>query len=677
MSEELTLPLAARPQFRRHRSAPVGIRQTLDTLVQGASTAGALAMMGLLLLLAIVLFAGAYPAIKEYGFGFLIHSEWDPVEMHFGALPVIYGTLVSSLLALCIAVPMSLGAALFLTRLAPRWIVTPVSFLIEVLAAIPSITYGFWGVAVLIPFLQKTGQPFLKGALGHVPLLGGLFSGASYGFSMLAAGLVLAIMVLPIITAVTQDVLRAVPKEIEEGAYALGATWWQAGKAVIGYGKLGIFGAIILGFARAIGETMAVTMVIGNTNAISLSLLKPGQTMASLLANEFLEADKPLYLRALVYIAFVLLVLTILLNGLARVLVTRVTSGQAPDQKPLPPTPSRSGEGAGEKPTPSHSGEGVGGGPAALAEAARNGPAPTAQPTVPKRRISIRQVCRSARLFSAAFKGLCAAAAILAIALLVMIIGYVIYKGSSSLNWDFFTKLPGPVGTPTGMRNAILGTLILIGLGSAIGIPLGMLCGIYLSEYAKAGWFSNGLRLVVDVLAGTPSIVVGVLAYELVVLQHGQLFGIGLGFSGWAGSIALAFLMCPIIARTTEEMLRLVPHHQREASLGLGGAQYQTLLGVVIPAASTGIITGIMLSVARIAGETAPLLFTALGNDSDVYNPAKPFPALTLKIFQYATSAEPEWIRQAWAGMLVLVAMILLLSAAVRYVSRGRTALVV
>jgi phosphate transport system permease protein len=215
------------------------------------------------------------------------------------------------------------------------------------------------------------------------------------------------------------------------------------------------------------------------------------------------------------------------------------------------------------------------------------------------------------------------------------------------------------------MRNCIVGTLILIALGSLFGIPLGLFCGVYLAEYSKGSVLGKVVRLVVDVLAGTPSIIVGVLIYQLIVVPSGTP-------SGWAGSIALAFMMCPIIAKTTEEMLKLVPATYREASHALAGTRFHTLFFVVLPAASSGIVTGIMLGVARIAGETAPLLFTALGSDLDTYNPAKPFPSLTLKIFQYATAAPEEWRKQAWAAMLILVFIILVLSAAVRYASRNQ-----
>lgn len=273
---------------------------------------------------------------------------------------------------------------------------------------------------------------------------------------------------------------------------------------------------------------------------------------------------------------------------------------------------------------------------------------------------------RLARITNALAVTACTASAVFALSVLFLIFGFIVYRGVGGLSLNLFTKLPGPVGSPIGMENCIIGTLILIAISSAIGVPIGMLCGIYLAEYSRGGAFSHAVRLLVDVIAGTPSIIVGVLGYELIVVPTGH-------FSGWAGGAALAFLMCPIVARTTEDMLKLVPKTMREASIGLGGSKFQTLTRVVLPAARAGIITGLMLAVARVAGETAPLLFTALGNDQLVVNPNQPFPSLTLEIFKYATSAEDEWRKQAWAGMLVLVTIIVLLSAAVRWSTSRRT----
>jgi len=263
----------------------------------------------------------SWEAIRTFGFHFLVTSQWDPVAGEFGALPFIYGTLVSSLLALLIAVPLSLGAAIFLAELAPSWIRPPISFLIEMLAAVPSVVYGLWGIFVLVPWLRDWVQPGLGRMLGFLPL----FQGPPYGIGMLAAGMILSIMVVPYITSVSREILLAVPGSQREAALGLGATRWEATRmAVLRYGRSGLIGAILLGLGRALGETMAVTMVIGNRPEIAASLFAPGYTMASVLANEFTEATSDLYVSALVEIGLLLLVVTVVVNGLARLLVWSV-----------------------------------------------------------------------------------------------------------------------------------------------------------------------------------------------------------------------------------------------------------------------------------------------------------------------------------------------------------------
>ena len=280
----------------------------------------------LLVFIAIEIIAAAWPAISAFGFGFLTSSDWDPSNQVFGAASAIYGTLVSSFLALLIATPLALGVAIFLSEFAPGWLRQPVAFLVDLLAAIPSVVYGLWGIFVLLPLLREYVMPFLRDTLqlGGTPL----FSGPAYGPSMLAAGVILAIMVLPYISSVSREVLLAVPRSQREAALALGATRWEAIRgAVIPYARSGIVGGVILGLGRALGETMAVTMLIGNRHEIASSLFAPGYTMASLIANEFAEASGDLHLSALMAVGFTLFVITILVNALARWLVWRVTRG--------------------------------------------------------------------------------------------------------------------------------------------------------------------------------------------------------------------------------------------------------------------------------------------------------------------------------------------------------------
>ncbi len=295
-----------------------------DRIYSGLLIASALAVPALLLLIFAVVTKASWLALRTFGFGFLTSTAWDPVKEQFGAAPALYGTLVSSLLALLLATPLALGVAIFLSEFAPAWLRRPVAFLVDLLAAVPSVVYGLWGIFVLIPFLRSPVMPFLRDTLhlGATPF----FRGPGYGPSMLAAGVILAIMVLPYISAVSREVMMAVPRSQREAALALGATRWEMIRgAVIPFARSGIFGGIILGLGRALGETMAVTMVIGNKPQIAASLFKPGYTMASLIANEFTEATGDLHLSALMAVGFVLFLVTLLVNAGARWLVWRTS----------------------------------------------------------------------------------------------------------------------------------------------------------------------------------------------------------------------------------------------------------------------------------------------------------------------------------------------------------------
>jgi phosphate transport system permease protein len=265
----------------------------------------------------------AWLAATTFGGGFITSSNWNPVAGEFGALPFIYGTIVSSFLALAIAVPLSVGLAIFLTELAPLWLARPIAFATELLAAIPSVVYGLWGIFVLVPFLRATIQVPLSNSLGEfIPL----FAGPAYGFSILSGAVIISIMIIPFISAVAREVLEAVPRDQREAALALGATRWEmTWQVALPYALPGIIGGSILGLGRALGETMAVTMVIGNRPDIPASLFAPGYTMASVLANEFAEATGDLYLSALMEVALILFGLTIVVNILAQLLVWRVS----------------------------------------------------------------------------------------------------------------------------------------------------------------------------------------------------------------------------------------------------------------------------------------------------------------------------------------------------------------
>jgi phosphate transport system permease protein len=296
-----------------------------DRVYVGVITTFAIAVPLLLLLVFWEVARAGWPAFREFGFDFLTSSEWDPVHSRFGAAPAIFGTLVTSAIALIVASPLALGVAIFLSEYAPAGIRQPLAFFVDLLAAIPSVVYGLWGVFVLVPLLRQYVIPFLRDTihLGATPL----FTGPAYGPSMLAAGLILSIMVLPYISSVSREVLLAVPRSQREAALALGATRWEViQKAVLPFARSGIIGGMILGLGRALGETMAVTMLIGNRHEISASLLAPGYTMASLIANEFSEASGDVHLAALMAVGFVLLVVTLIINAIARWLVWHTAS---------------------------------------------------------------------------------------------------------------------------------------------------------------------------------------------------------------------------------------------------------------------------------------------------------------------------------------------------------------
>lgn len=302
---------------------------TGDRWFEGTTTS--LAGAAILVLAAIVLLLGVYswPALIRYGASFLTTTKWDPVFEEFGAAHFVYGTLVTSTVALIIATPIAVGAALFVAEYAPDWLREPVSFTTELLAVIPSIIYGLWGLMVLAPLMRGTIEPALQNSLGRIPIVGALFGGAIMGRDILIAGVILAIMILPTVMAVSREIFRAVPDTQREGMLALGATKWEMIRhAVLPYARGGIAGAVGLGLARAFGETMAVTMVIGNSSSvISPSLFTPGYTMASAIANQFTEADTEIYFSAIVEVALVLLLVAMLVNLAARLLVWRFARG--------------------------------------------------------------------------------------------------------------------------------------------------------------------------------------------------------------------------------------------------------------------------------------------------------------------------------------------------------------
>jgi phosphate transport system permease protein len=323
-SDEARVMDSGLPPHQR-KASPLG-----DLIFAGLARGAAIVTLGLLVAIIVSLLIGAWPSIRAYGPSFLWTAEWDPVQENFGGLVMIYGTLMTSAIALIIAVPVSFGIALFLTELSPRWLKRPLGTAIELLAAIPSIVYGMWGLLVFAPILATYVQQPLQRIFGGVPFLGALFSGPPVGIGILSAGIILAIMVIPFIAAVMRDVFEVTPAMLKESAYGLGSTTWEVVyKVVLPYTKAGVIGGIMLGLGRALGETMAVTFVIGNFNQLdSISLFQAANSITSALANEFAEAQTGIHQASLMYLGLILFLITAIVLALSKLLLARLEKGE-------------------------------------------------------------------------------------------------------------------------------------------------------------------------------------------------------------------------------------------------------------------------------------------------------------------------------------------------------------
>jgi phosphate transport system permease protein len=614
----------------------LGIGSPADWIFRHIAQSSSLVVLLIVFLIVALLALQAWPAIRGVGLSILVSSDWDPTNDRFGGLSFVYGSIVTSLIAMMIAVPLGVGTATFLAEVASTWLRRSGSFLVELLAAIPSVVYGFWGIYFLAPNVQK-----LFDAMGGDNVGGrGLFS----------AGVILAIMIVPYIAAVSYDVCQAVPRAQREGALALGATRWQTiWGVVLPYARPGIIGGCFLALGRAIGETMAVTMLIGNKEVIELLPFGQGYTIPSLLAQKLPSSSSLMEDSALIELSLLLFVLTILMNSLARVLIWRV---------------GRVGSSTGMRDR-------------ALTAEAKDRPQPSinGQPAIALPRVPL-QSNRSSGVVNHLMTGVLALCLVLTCVPLFLILGYITYRGAGSLSWDFFTKLPRPQGEPGGgLANAIVGSGILVLLATFLALPIGLLAAIFLSEY-RTSRLAPVVRFFGELLGGVPSIVIGTFVYAFVRLfiQAGLLEPRE-QFSGWAGAFALAILMVPILMRASEEALKLVPQTLRNASYALGAHQWQTVLRVCVPAALPAIITGAFLAIARIAGETAPLLMTAFGNDRWAFSPNEKMGYLPLYIYEYSMSGDPIFEKQAWAAALVLLAFVMVLNVGIRLLTGKRVVL--
>lgn len=662
----------------------------VDTLFQNTTLTFAMTVVVIITAIAISLFIASIPNFQHSGLGFFTTSQWNPVSKAenptgdtYGFLPFVYGTLITSIIALLIAVPLSVGGAIFLSEVAPKWLSTPVSFLVEMLAAVPSIVYGFWALKYMTDsnwtFSSVHIENWLIKNFGQIPIFAK--PEIQSGFDFFAAGLILALMVLPFITAVSRDVLRTVPQAQREAAYGMGATQWEAIKTVVlRYASSGIIGAIMLGLGRAIGETMAVTMVIGSAPSVpsfanpnTFSLFRSGYTMTAVLADQYPSPNSPAHTAALVEVALGLFFVTVLVNGAARVLVwlTALRSGGTASDASIK---AKALTGAVlqwgtialigsiflyqiSRDIQAHGFLGLFSGASIIAIiivgiAIFSRWVPSTNIFIPWR-----------RLVNAFAIFMCGVCTVIAIAALAMLFYFVTKEGLSSIDAQFFMKPNGMEPDKGGMQHAIVGTLEFIGMASIIGVPLGVLGGLFLSEFST-NKLTFYIRFAADLLNGVPSIVIGIFAYTLIIVTTHSNFGI-------AGGFALGIMMVPTVMRTTEELVKLVPQSLREGSLALGATQATTVWQVVLPSARTGIVTGILLAVARIAGETAPLLMVGCNSNLWELDPRKPMASLPVQIYVLRDQGERQ-IHQSWGIAFLLVVIVFILNLIARILTRQK-----
>ncbi|MFZ4756081.1 MAG: phosphate ABC transporter permease subunit PstC [Miltoncostaeaceae bacterium] len=597
--------------------------------------------------------------------GFLTGDQWLPTPVSgapiFGALPFIYGTLMTSILALMIAVPAAIGIALATVVLLPKKLRGPIGAMINLLAAVPSVIFGLWGLTVLVPFL-KPALEWLATTFGGLSIFGWHpFEGPITSGSYLISALVLAIMVLPIITAIIREVLLTVPREQQEAAYALGATRWEMVRhSMLPWARSGIVGASALGLGRAVGETIAIALLLGNSPGIFTSLVGPGSTLASIIALQTGEASG-LQLSALTALAVVLFVLAFGINAVARMVVRRSQGGAARKDGLV----SRAVTGITGL-FPRRAPKAVQVSPSALPD----GPPPPPAPREPAAITGSASLSRSRRVRSRLGEGVVWVSLAFGMVPLILVIWEMIRVGLPAISASFFTELPptDPSSYAGGISNALVGTLILMGIATLLAAPLGILTALFIRDVARPGKISgkigSAVGFVVDILLGVPSIVVGLIVYLGVVIVVGH-------FSAWAGGIALAIIMFPVVVRASDEVLQLVPQAQKEAAMALGAPKWRTTLAIVIPAALPGIITGVLLGVARASGETAPLLFTSLGNQFFSTDLNAPIAAIPQLIYQRTIQvATPASLQLAWGAALVLVAIIFILNIGGALISR-------
>jgi phosphate transport system permease protein len=649
---------ASTPKANRNRRGQrIRFLRWLGRAFHGVTAAAAVGILLLVVALLYLLTQGAGRSIDQFGVPFLYGRVWDGVHGIYGAGPPIIGTLLTSALALVLAVPLALGVAIFLSEIAPTWLRQPLVYVVDLSAAIPSVVYGFWAFLILVPLMRSTIEPGLASITGgRFP-----FASQSLGYDVFTASIVLAVMILPTIAAVSRESLRAVPRVYRESALSLGATRWEATRlAVIKPARSGIIAGIILGLGRALGETIAVAMVIGNIFILPGTLFSPGSTLASWIVVNFSEVGPGLEMSALLELALILLVITILVNVIARLLLRRLSA----------PALSN-GNGNGSVPPVrrwrdrihwwDHRGLRS---EASVAEADW------------RQRVGGEMSRRLARrrAFNWVMVGLCLLCVIIAIVPIASVIDTAAAKGGAAvIEPSFYTSVYPQGCTPRanvtcslgGIGPAIQGTFLMLGLGALIAIPVGLLAGIYLSEYGR-NRFARSVSFLADVMTGLPTILIGVFVF--VLFLH---FDHDAALSALSGGVALSVIMVPIVTRASEEALRSVPVGVREAARALGFPTHRVSLRIVLGSARGALITGILLATSRAAGDTAALFLTAGNSYFWFQGWNQQTAAITPFIFSNFGSPYANLQTDAWGAALVLLLIMLAISLVARLLVRS------
>jgi phosphate transport system permease protein len=630
----------------------------LGRAFHGLTAATTVAFAALIAAIVALLAVGAWPSIRAFGPGFLTSSSPYTANSIYGAAPAIVDTLLTSALALLFAVPISLGVAIFLAEVAPPWLRRPLTYVLDLSAAVPSVVYGFWAFIVLVPLMRTTIEP----GLAHVTGGSWPFSGEPLGLDLFTATIVLTVMIIPTIAALSREALLAVPGVHRESALSLGATRWESTRlGVLRSARSGIAAGVIFGLGRALGETIAVAMVIGNISILPGTLFSPGATLASQIVNTFSDTTPGLDRALVVELALILLVITIAVNVLARWLIRRASGSagsdaEAPRSRRARARRSRLRDVSAGTAAPSAS---------AVDDAAW-------RRTALAQAASRRRRRRAVEWAVVVIAGACVVAAVAPLASVLVTAAE--RGGSLVLQPSFYTSLP-PLGCNPkpgvtcavgGIGPEIQGTLIMLGLGAVIAIPGGLLVGIYLSEYGR-NRFGRAVSFFADVMTGIPTIIIGVFVFTLFLYYDHDAT-----LSALAGGVGLGVLMLPIAARTTEEALGTVSASVRESALALGFPRHRVTLRVVLGASRGALVTGLLLAASRAAGDTAILLLTAGGSSFWCTNLDTQCAAMTPFIFNNFGSNYANLQAAAWGASLVLLAIMLVIALAARMVVTAR-----